>query len=47
MGKYAGLKSPYSGKIGNPLKKGNEGKLKAHHEKNLGACGVKSPKSPL
>ena len=44
---YKGMNSPISNSVKNPLRKGDKGKLKAHHAKNLQAIGIKPPKTPL
>jgi hypothetical protein len=41
------IKSLMSSNIKNPLKRGDNSKLKTHHEKNMNAAGNKGLKSPL
>lgn len=41
------MNSPMRNNLKNPLEKRDKAKLKAHHDKNLEASGVKSPRSPL
>jgi hypothetical protein len=39
---YKGMNSPISKNIKNPLKKGDDAKLKAHRKKNMESFGIKT-----
>lgn len=42
MPKFSGINSPVGKSIKNPLKKGDDTKLKAHRKKNMESFGIKT-----